>query len=64
MVQWLGLCVSTAVDPGSIPAQGTKILQALWRGKKRKKEETMKMDKVWKSIKKLCTNVSNINSLD
>ena len=27
-VQWLGLCTSTAGGPGSIPSQGTKILQA------------------------------------
>ena len=30
-VQWLRLCASTAVGAGSIPGQGTKILQATWR---------------------------------
>ena len=28
VVQWLGLCTFTAVGPGSIPGQGTKIPQA------------------------------------
>ena len=28
VVQWLGLCASTAGGPGSIPGRGTKILQA------------------------------------
>ena len=32
-VQWLGL---TAEDPGSVPGQGTKILQATQPGKKEK----------------------------
>ena len=29
VVQWLGLCISTAEDKGSIPGQKTKILQAI-----------------------------------
>ena len=29
MVQWLGLCISTAGGMGSIPGQGTKIPQAV-----------------------------------
>ena len=35
MVQWLRLHASTAGGLGSIPGQGTKILQALWHGKKK-----------------------------
>ena len=36
-VQWLGLSTSTAGDQGSIPGRGTKILQAVCRGKKQTK---------------------------
>ena len=35
-VQWLGLCTFTAEDLGSVPSRGTKILQAAWRGQKKK----------------------------
>ena len=35
-VQWLGLCAFIAEDLGSIPSRGTKILQAAWRGQKKK----------------------------
>ena len=38
-VQWLGLCTFSAEGPGSIPSQGTKILQAVWCGQKTKKEK-------------------------
>ena len=41
-VQWLGLGAFTAVDPGSIPGWGTKILQAAWGGQKKKKERKRK----------------------
>ena len=34
VVQWLGLCTLTAEGPGSIPGQGTKILQAAQCDKK------------------------------
>ena len=34
MVQWLGLHMLTAEGPGSVPGQGTKILQAMWHGQK------------------------------
>ena len=34
VVQWVRLCVSTAEDMGSIPGQGTKILQATLCGQK------------------------------
>ena len=36
-VQWLGLGTLTAVDPGLIPGQGTKILQAVHCSQKKKK---------------------------
>ena len=35
MVQWLGLCASTAGGLGSIPSPGTKILHAIRQGKKK-----------------------------
>ena len=40
VVQWLGVCTSTAGGMGSIPGRGTKILHATWpqRKKERKKE--------------------------
>ena len=37
VVQWLGLCTFTAEGTDSIPGQGTKILQAMQCGKKKKK---------------------------
>ena len=36
-VQWLELCAFTTRGMGSVPGQGTKILQALWRSQKKKK---------------------------
>ena len=30
MVQWLGLCMSTARGKGSTPVWGTKILHVMW----------------------------------
>ena len=39
MVQWLGLYASTAGGTGSIPDQGSKILQAAGWGQKKGKEE-------------------------
>ena len=38
-VQWLGLHAFTAEGAGSIPGQGTKILQAEWRSKKKNKNK-------------------------
>ena len=35
VVQWLGICASTAGGPGLIPGQGTKILQAAQCGPKK-----------------------------
>ena len=32
VVQWLGLCTFTGENPGSIPGQATKNLQAVWHG--------------------------------
>ena len=40
----------TAVDPGAIPGQGTKIPQAVWCGQKRKKEKNNK-----NKIQRKCT---------
>ena len=34
VVQWLGLCSSTAKGPASVPDWGTKIPQAKWHGQK------------------------------
>ena len=39
MVQWLGLCVSTAGGLGSIPGRGTKTPQDTWHSQKKKKEK-------------------------
>ena len=36
VVQWLGLGAFTVEGPGSIPAQGTNIPQAMWYGGKKK----------------------------
>ena len=36
VVQWLALCAFTAEGPGSIPGQGTKILQAMMTPRKKK----------------------------
>ena len=36
MVQWLGLQAFTAKDVGSVPGQGTKILQASWNSQGKK----------------------------
>ena len=38
MVQWLGLCAVTAEVPGSIPGQGTMIIQDMRCGQKKKKK--------------------------
>ena len=37
MVQWLGLCAFTSKGLGSIPGQGTKILQGAWHDQKKKR---------------------------
>ena len=39
MVQWLGLCASTAGGTGSIPGWGSKILHAAWHGQKNKRKK-------------------------
>ena len=39
VVQWVGLHVSTAGGPGSIPGGGTKILQAARHSQKKKKRK-------------------------
>ena len=45
LVQWLGLHDFTVECQGSVPGQGTKILQAEQYGKKRKKRKGM--DPAW-----------------
>ena len=37
MLQWLGLCASTAEGTGSISGWGTKILYATWQVRPQKK---------------------------
>ena len=41
VVQWLRLFTSTAEGMGLIPGWGTKILNALWHSKKKKKKENV-----------------------
>ena len=36
VLQWLGLGTFIVKGPGSVPCQGTKILQAAWYGQKEK----------------------------
>ena len=43
-VQWLGLHTFTAEGVGSIPGQGTKILQAAWCGQKIKNQNNKDED--------------------
>ena len=44
-VQWLGPSTFTAVGPGSIPGQRTRILQGVRHGqKKKKKKQITKMN--------------------
>ena len=50
VVQWLRLCLFSAWDTGSIPGQGTKILQVMWHGQKIKislKKKTKASSKMW-----------------
>ena len=42
VVQWLGLCTSTAERLGSIPVERTKILPVTWPGKKKKLKKNFK----------------------
>ena len=44
MVQWLGLCAFTPKGLGSIPGQGTKILQAAQCGQNKKKRKRQMKD--------------------
>ena len=43
MVQWLGLCISTARGPGSIPGVGTKVPQA----KKKERKKSIPNNRKW-----------------
>ena len=38
MIQWLGLCASTAEGVGSIPGQGSSACLEVWQKKKKIKE--------------------------
>ena len=50
-VQWLGLWVFTAENTGSIPGRGSKILQAMWQGKKIRLMETYQKDiGIWETL--------------
>ena len=42
VVRWLGLHTFTAEGVGSIPGQGTKILQVMWHGQNKTKPVTPK----------------------
>ena len=44
MVQWTGLCTFTAVGPGSIPGQGTKIPHAACNQKKPKTKQSLQWE--------------------
>ena len=51
MVQWLGLCASTAGGLGSVPGGGTKILQASHFGQEKKKKKDSLLDQTLKKFK-------------
>ena len=51
MVQWLGLCASTAGGLGSVPGGGTKILQGSHFGQKKKKKRDSPLDQTLKKFK-------------
>ena len=61
-VQWLGLSTFTAVDLGSIPGRGTKILRATQRspkGKKKKRERfTLAKDETNQASIKVITTMN------
>ena len=46
VVQWLRLCVSTALCAGLIPGLGTKISYAMWGRHKKKKKKKKKIHPV------------------
>ena len=54
VVQWLGLCASTAGGMGSIPDRRTEIPQAAQHGQKKKKKKKSK-DKVY-----ICGRVQSV----
>ena len=56
VIQWLGLCISTAEGMGSIPLQGTKIPLVTWCGQKKKKMKERKVE-VWQRLIQLRTQV-------
>ena len=50
MVRWLRLHAFSAEGSGSIPGQGTKIPQAMWRGMKEQNEVIFKKKKMLESL--------------
>ena len=59
-LQWLGLHPSIAGYMGSIPGQGTKMLQTAGLAKKR--EGVLKRDKVLKHAARIKTNAHGMTS--
>ena len=59
-VQWLGLCAFTTKRAGSIPGQGTEILQAEWHGPKKKKLVFI-LQKMHLSLPFRCRVISNMS---
>ena len=53
VIQWLGLCTFTAVAPGSIPGQGTKITQGVRHSQKKKEKEMVPQTKEHSLLKKV-----------
>ena len=47
VVQWLGLCTSTAGGSGSILGHGTKIPHAMQHGQKKKKKQNVDSSFIW-----------------
>ena len=51
MVQWLGLCPSTAGGPGLVPGQGTKTSQAMQVGETKPSKTNKKTE--WAPINQI-----------
>ena len=62
--QWLKLHTSTAGGTGSIPGQGTKILQAMWHSQKEKKEDGIARQKINKEIEDLHNTINHLDLTD
>ena len=57
VVQWLGLCASTAGGSGLIPDRGTEILQATQCGHKRKNKKNISLLFVYLRIYSLANEI-------